>query len=260
MACLNINSLLSHIDALRIFTSSTKIDILCINETKLDSTITDQGVCLPGFEIVRRDRSVNGRYGGGVCIYIRSNIIYKIRHDLLLETLENLIVEVKKPRSKSILVSTWYRPPDSPASHFDDFEKMIGSFDAENLGYFLLGDLNVDLLPTTGTLNSNKLTAILDIYNIEQLINELPEIPLQLVHLCLTNTPSNVAKSGVIHLSISDHSLVYMIRKAHYVREGTRTVEIRSLKNFNRESFLRDLEQNMLFPGSKRNVGDVEKH
>jgi exonuclease III len=82
MACLNINSLLSHIDELRIFTSSTKIDILCINETKLDSTITDQEVCLPGFEIVRRDRSVNGRYGGGVCIYIRSNINYKIRHDL----------------------------------------------------------------------------------------------------------------------------------------------------------------------------------
>jgi hypothetical protein len=34
-----------------------------------------------------------------------------------------------------------------------------------------------------------------------------------------------------------------MIRNAHYVREGTRTVEIRSLKNFNRESFLEDLEQ-----------------
>jgi hypothetical protein len=82
--------------------------------------ITDQEVCLPGFEIVRRDRSVNGRYGGGVCIYIRSNINYKIRHDLHFETPENLIVEVKKPRSKSILVSTWYRPPDSPASHFAD--------------------------------------------------------------------------------------------------------------------------------------------
>jgi hypothetical protein len=208
--------------------------------------ITDQEVCLPGFGIVRRDRSVNGRYGGGVCIYIRSNIIYKIRHDLHLETLENLIVEVKKPRSKSILVSTWYRPPDSPASHFGDFEKMIGSFDAENLEYFLLGDLNVDLLPTTGSLNSNKLTDILDIYGIEQLINESTRITATtstLTDLCLTNTPSNVAKSGVIHLSISDHSLVYMIRKAHYVREGTRTVEIRSLKNFNRESFLRDLEQ-----------------
>ena len=30
MACLNINSLLAHIDALRITTYSTKIDILCI--------------------------------------------------------------------------------------------------------------------------------------------------------------------------------------------------------------------------------------
>ena len=48
--------------------------------------------------------------------------------------------------------------------------------------------------------------------------------------------------SGVLHLSISDHSLVYMVRKAHYKRNGVRTVEVRSLKNFNRENFLRDLE------------------
>ena len=84
------------------------------------------------------------------------------------------------------------------------------------------------------------------LWHIEQLINESTRITATtstLIDLCLTNTPSNVAKSGVIHLSISDRSLVYMIRKAHYVREGTRTVEIRSLKNFNRESFLRDLEQ-----------------
>ena len=54
-------------------------------------------------------------------------------------------MEIKKPRSKPILVSTWYRPPDSPVSHFTEFERMIGSFDAENLEYYLLGDLNFDL-------------------------------------------------------------------------------------------------------------------
>ena len=37
MACPNINSLLAHIDELRITMYNTKIDILCINETKLDS-------------------------------------------------------------------------------------------------------------------------------------------------------------------------------------------------------------------------------
>ena len=80
-------------------------------------------------------------------------------------TLENLVVEIKKPRSKSVLVSTWYRPPDSPMSQFIEFEKMIGSFDAENLEYFLLGDLNVDLISTTASPIKNKLKEILDIYN-----------------------------------------------------------------------------------------------
>jgi hypothetical protein len=52
-----------------------------MNETKLDLTISDQEVCLPGFEIIRRDRKVNGHKGGGVCLYVRSNIKYKIRYD-----------------------------------------------------------------------------------------------------------------------------------------------------------------------------------
>ena len=34
MASLNINSLLAHIDELRVFMSTSKIDILSINETK----------------------------------------------------------------------------------------------------------------------------------------------------------------------------------------------------------------------------------
>ncbi len=138
IACLNINSLLAHIDELRITMSNTKIDIPCINETKLDSTVNDHEVGLPRFELVRKDRAKNGRNGGGVCIYIRSNLNFQIRDDLNSEIIENLIVEIKKPRSKSILVSTWYRPPDSPVSHFSEIEQMIGSMDAENLEYFLL--------------------------------------------------------------------------------------------------------------------------
>ena len=57
MACLNINSLVSHIDDLRIFTSQSKgIDILAINETKLDSIIKDNEVHLPGYDVIRKGR------------------------------------------------------------------------------------------------------------------------------------------------------------------------------------------------------------
>ena len=104
---------------------STKIYTLCINETKLGSTINDHEVCLPGFELVRRDRNINGRNGGGVCIYIRSNLNFQMRDDLNSKILENLTVEIKKPRSKSILVSTWNRPPHSPVSHFSEIEQVI---------------------------------------------------------------------------------------------------------------------------------------
>ena len=187
MACLNINSLIAHIDELRIFICSNKIDILCINETKLDLTISDQEVCLPGFEIIRRDRKVNGRKGGGVCLYVRSNINYKIRYDLQSEILENLMVEITKPRSKSILVSTWYRPPDSPVSHFAEFETMIGALDAENLEYFLLGDINVDFTPTANSSCKNTLTELFDIYGLHQLIEEptrITEKSTTMIDLC----------------------------------------------------------------------------
>ena len=82
MASLNINSLLAHIDEFRVFMNESDIDIISINETKLDSTINDNEVYIPGYEIVRKDRKINGRHGGGVCIYVGCNLNYKIREDL----------------------------------------------------------------------------------------------------------------------------------------------------------------------------------
>ena len=129
-------------------------------------------------------------------------------------------MEIKKPRSKSILVSTWYQPPDSPVSHYAEFKQMIRSFDAENLEYFLLGDLNVDFMSMAESPGRNRLTEVFDIYGIEQMIHEATRITAtssNLIDLCLTNTTCHIVKSGVINLSISDHSLLYMIRKAHYI-------------------------------------------
>ena len=80
---------------------------LCIDETRLNQTFGDHEVCLPGFDIVRRDQSVNGRHGGEVCNYIQSGLNYKECNNLQSHILENLIVKIIKPHSKSILVSTW---------------------------------------------------------------------------------------------------------------------------------------------------------
>ena len=62
MAILNITCLLKHIDELRIALDGQPIDILAINETRLDGSISDQDVKIVGYDVIRRDRTVNGRF------------------------------------------------------------------------------------------------------------------------------------------------------------------------------------------------------
>ena len=91
LASLNNASLPKH--QLRVLLSDNPLDILLsINETRLDDSVSDDEVYIPaaGYDIIRSDREHNGRFGGGVCIYFRSNINFSLRPDLCDIHLENL--------------------------------------------------------------------------------------------------------------------------------------------------------------------------
>ena len=129
--------------------SCSKADVPIISESKLDSIIHDDELYLSGFEIVRRDRRVNGRKWGVVCLYLRTNLNFRIRDDLNNENLEYLFVEISMPRSTGFLVGTWYRPPDSPIELFNELEKLVDEIGAKNKELYLLGGFNCNLLPET---------------------------------------------------------------------------------------------------------------
>ena len=67
MSMLNVASVVKHLDEIRILLSDKKLDVLAINETRLDPTIPDGFVSIDGYDVLRNDRDRNG--GGGV--YIR---------------------------------------------------------------------------------------------------------------------------------------------------------------------------------------------
>ena len=67
----NIVSLLKHIDELQIVIAHNKIDILAINETRLDSIINDESIALSGYKVFRKYRN---RFGGGVALYVLNSI------------------------------------------------------------------------------------------------------------------------------------------------------------------------------------------
>ena len=129
--------------------------------------------------------------------------------------------------------------------HFDYFEKIVAKVDATNQDYFFIGDTNVDLMPGVTSVNGNKLNDIFEIFGSKQLIvdpTRTTPYSSTLIDLCVTNAPSKIVNSGTIELSISDHVLVYMTHKVHYKQTCSRLVQIRSMKNFNKD-YLRDLEQ-----------------
>ena len=251
IACLNVRSLLAHMDELRVLLADNPIDVLAINETWLDSTKSDEEAHISGYRIKRRDRADgqfddDGESRGGVCFYIRENINFSLRPDLSVDQLENFCLEIRKPSCKPFLLITMYRPPSSTVDKFDLLETLIGKLDAENVEYWLLGDLNCNLGAPTLDHKSRILSGIADLYNLEQLIDEptrITESSSTMIDLIFTNTPDNVACSGVSHVGISDHSLIYAFRKLStgLSNKAHKTITYRNFKKFDQASFRADI-------------------
>jgi hypothetical protein len=249
IACLNINSLIAHIDQLRIFIHSLRsnIDVLAINETKLDSSITNNEISIRGYDVVRRDRQHHGRNGGGVCLYVKSNLNFKFIDDLANKDLELIFVQISNPCSRPFLVGTWYRPPSFELHLFPLFQEIIDKIDTENSELYLPGDLNCDLLSQTPHANTLELLDIFDIYNLKQHITEPTRVTStsqSLLDLCITNTPDKIKVSAVLSLGISDHSLIYSVRKSTWQRQFANSLtRKRHFKHFNDNEFLNDLNE-----------------
>ena len=118
--------------------------------------------------------------------------------------------------------------------------------DAENAEYYLLGDLNCDLGSPVLESSSRSLISITELYGLHQLISEptpIIETSSTMIDLIFTNTPDKIVCSGVSHVGISDHSLIYAFRKLStgLHNKGHSTVNYRKFKNFNSESFRNDI-------------------
>ena len=103
LASLNVNKLSTHIDEIRILLADKCLDVLAIQETKLDVSNNNSDFYICGYELIRRDRLSDG--GGGICFYIKSTISFSVRTDLNVDELENLCIEIRKPNSNLLLLS-----------------------------------------------------------------------------------------------------------------------------------------------------------
>ena len=77
-----------------------------------------------------------------------------------------------------------------------------------------MGDINSDYAKTLLDVHTRTLQFISSIHQLEQLIKEPTRVTKSsatTIDLIFTNMVDNIATSGVIHLGISDHSLIYAV-------------------------------------------------
>ena len=78
-----------------------------------------------------------------------------------------------------------------------------------------------------------------------QLIDEPTRITMttsSLIDHIITNTPEQISHSGVIHTGISDHRLVFAIRKIRIIQQKEKnTIEVRNMKNCDGKKFVDEL-------------------
>ena len=241
IASINLASLYKNIDQLRIYMLSKTVDILAINETRLDSSIQDGEVSIPGYTLERKDRNRNG---GGVALYITDSINYKRLIDLPDDNIELISIQVSKPKAKPFIVCTWYRPPGSTTELTNRFEDVLQKLDSYHMEVDIIGDLNCNVGATSPDCSTQKLLDICDTYQYRQLIDQptrITQLTSSIIDLFLTNHPWNFSDSGVTDIGISDHCLVYAIRKICIPKSNPKTVTSRCFKNFIPDSFRTDL-------------------
>ena len=125
-------------------------------------------------------------------------------------------IKVSKPNTSPFLFTTWYRPPKSSQELFHQFETFLKKADSEYNEYYVLGDVNCDLMAANLEAQTLKLIDLLDIYQLTQLIDEptrVTEICKTLIDHVITNSTQNLTHRGVSLTTISDHYLIFSVRK-----------------------------------------------
>ena len=79
-------------------------------------------------------------------MYISNILNYKRRHDLELDDIESIWIEISIPNSKPILVCSVYQPPSAPCSWVTELGCEINCASCDDREMIIMGDYNIDHL------------------------------------------------------------------------------------------------------------------
>lgn len=222
---LNCQSLQAKFDQLSIYLkifeeSNCPFSIICLQETWLKEHFDTSLLQLEGYNLVSVASSCSAH--GGVCMYIRDNIEYKILNLNINSTIYDglfveIVTDVDKSR-KTLIIGNIYRPPRNNVDNYkyftEDLEKNLQELNRSK-DIVLMGDFNIDLLKINEksyakeffeTMTSNSLFPKITFPT------RVTDSTATLIDNCFIRTSNNLTQStaGIINYNISDHLPIFV--------------------------------------------------
>ena len=192
---LNINSIRNKLSPVQHILCNSYVDLLGVSETKLNDTFPDGQFHVDNYVLNRKDRT---SHGGGVALYVRSDIPHRRRHDLeniidnFTSGLEIIIIEATVRTKERWIYVVGYKPPGSKDMTFCDvFSTLCDLILQESTNIVILGDYNCDFMA------DSPLKDICETFDLQNLVTEPTCFKNQngnLIDLCLVSNPTRLKK------------------------------------------------------------------
>ena len=211
---LNIRSLSRNLCGLTNLLAGVKNNFSVI-ETWLQNS--SHSVDIDGYTFVHNHRP--DKAGGGVGLYITSELEFKLRDDLTIaECFESLFIEICRSRGKNIIVGAVYRPPNQMPSEFvSGFNNALSKISKENKLCYILSDTNLNLINHDCHQPTSEFLDLLYSYMFYPLITRPTRITSHsatLIDNIFTNNLDNDAFNGLFFTDVSDHLPIFSISRS----------------------------------------------
>ena len=240
-AHLNVQSIRNKFDLFKIYVTKLGFDVFTFSESWLTKDMDDCMLSIPGYNLVRLDRSWSNegemfpKRGGGIGAYIKNNINYSLQNISQYNTncpnVEALWLELHFENCKNIILGIIYRPPGGKVRQFCDYivdtSNNLATFNNKEI--FLLGDFNIKY----GKLGDDAYKCLIEFEqftNFSQLIKDPTRLD-NTIDLIYTNS-SHISQAGVLDILLSDHNLIYCTRKKIPTKFTYAKYEGRSYRNY----------------------------
>ena len=223
-----------------------------IGISELYKCCNDSRLSLPGYHnLITRCRDDGPR--GGVGLFIKQTVNYKIREDLSVfipHVFESVFVETINKTEKNTLVGIIYRPNTEPRADIDIFtsnlEYIMDTANHENKHCVIMGDMNVDLIKfETHTKTSEYLDGIFahDFLPVITKPTRVGSSSATLIDHMYINHITSSYHSGIIINDVADHFGTFCIFNNIKGKQNDKPTNRRSFSHNNVLSFQNKLAE-----------------